>query len=95
MEKEYVSREEFENLKEKVLKMEEELTESNKLLQTIDKKIDVIAEKITTADKMDELKFNPLESRVEKVEANQSWLWKAVGSAIIGLAVKIIFDINK
>lgn len=38
MEKEYVSRKEFENLKEKVLKMEEDLTESQKLLQSIDKK---------------------------------------------------------
>lgn len=95
MEKEYVSREEFESLKEKVLKMEEELTESNKLLQTIDKKIDVISEKIVNSDKIDDLKFKPIEDRVQKLETSKDWLWKAVGSAIIGLAVKIIFDINK
>lgn len=95
MEKEYVSREEFENLKEKVLKMEEELTESNKLLQTIDKKIDVIAEKITTADKMDELKFKPMESKVNKIEANQDWLWKTLIGSILALAIKIIFDITR
>lgn len=91
----FVKREEFENLKEKVIKMEEDLTESQKLLQSIDKKIDVIAEKITTADKIDELKFNPLESRVEKVETNQDWLWKTVIGSILALAVKIIFDITK
>ena len=91
----FVKREEFENLKEKVIKMEEDLTESQKLLQSIDKKIDVIAEKIITNDKIDELKFKPLESKVNKIEANQDWLWKTVIGSILALAIKIIFDITK
>lgn len=99
---EYVKKEEFENLKEKVLKMEEELTESKKLLQTIDKKIDIIGEKITSADKVEELKFKPLEEKIEqnkekvnKVQANQDWLWKTVLGSILALAIKIIFDITR
>jgi hypothetical protein len=95
MEKEYVSREEFEHLKEIVMKQDEKINESEKLLQSIDKKIDVIAEKITSADKIDELKFKPMESRVSKVEANQDWLWKTVIGSILALAIKIIFDITK
>lgn len=92
---EFVKREEFENLKEKVSKMEEELTESNKLLQSIDKKIDIISEKIVSSDKIDELKYKPLESKVTKVEANQEWLWKTVIGSILALAIKIIFDITR
>lgn len=95
MEKEYVSREEFEHLKEIVMKQDEKINESEKLLQSIDKKIDVISEKITSADKIDELKFKPMESRVTKVESNQDWLWKTVIGSILALAIKIIFDITK
>lgn len=92
---EFVKREEFENLKEKVSKMEEELTESNKLLQSIDKKIDIISEKIVSSDKIDDLKFKPIEDRVQKLETSRDWLWKAVGSTLVGLVLKVIFDINK
>lgn len=95
MEREYVSREEFEHLKEIVMKQDEKINESEKLLQNIDKKIDVISEKITSADKIDELKFKPMESRVTKVESNQDWLWKTVIGSILALAIKIIFDITK
>jgi hypothetical protein len=91
----FVKREEFENLKEKVLKMQEELTENKKLLQQIDKKIDIIGEKIISADKIEELKFKPLESKLNKVESNQDWLWKTVLGSILALAIKIIFDITK
>lgn len=93
--KECVSREEFENLKKDVEKLEGNLVESEKLLQNIDKKIDVINEKITTADKIENLKYNPLESRIKKLEESGTWLWRTVGATIIGIAIKIIFDINK
>lgn len=93
--KECVSREEFENLKKDVEKLEGNLVESEKLLQNIDKKIDVINEKITTADKIENLKYNPLESRIKKLEESGTWLWRTVGATIIGIAMKIIFDINK
>lgn len=92
---EYIKREEFDNLKEKVSRMEDELSESKKILQSIDKKIDVIDGKITSAEKIEELKFKPLESKLSKVENNQDWLWKTVIASILGLAIKIIFDITK
>lgn len=93
--KECVSREEFENLKKDVEKLEGNLIESEKLLQNIDKKIDVINEKITNADKIENLKYAPLESKVNKIEANQDWLWKTVLGSILALAIKIIFDITR
>lgn len=95
MTEDYVSREEFENLKEKVIILEKELSESKKLLQNIDKKIDIINEKIITADKIDDLKFNPIEKRVKQLEDDQSWLWKTIIATIIGLGIKIIFDVSK
>ena len=95
MTEDYVSREEFENLKEKVILLEKELSESKKLLQNIDKKIDIISEKIITADKIDDLKFAPMEKRIKKLEDDQSWLWKTVAATIIGIAVKLIFDVSK
>lgn len=95
MTEDYVSREEFENLKEKVIILEKELSESKKLLQAIDKKIDIINEKIITADKIDDLKFNPIEKRVKQLEDDQSWLWKTIIATIIGLGIKIIFDVSK
>ena len=95
MTEDYVSREEFENLKEKVIILEKELSESKKLLQNIDKKIDIISEKIITADKIDDLKFAPMEKRIKKLEDDQSWLWKTVAATIIGLGIKIIFDVSK
>lgn len=95
MTEDYVSREEFENLKEKVIILEKELSESKKLLQNIDKKIDIINEKIITADKIDDLKFNPIEKRVKQLEDDRSWLWKTIIATIIGLGIKIIFDVSK
>lgn len=95
MTEEFVKREEFENLKKNVEKLEENLVASEKLLQTIDKKIDVINEKITSSDKIDELKYNPLDTRLTKVESNQDWLWKTLIASILGLAIKIIFDITR
>ena len=95
MAEDFVKREEFENLKKNVEKLEENLAASEKLLQTIDKKIDVINEKITNSDKIDELKYKPLENRVDKLEESRSWLWKTVGATIIGIVIKLIFDITK
>ena len=91
----YVSRKEFNELKQEVQEIKEEVSEYNKLLLQIDKKIDVITERMSNNDKIDELKLKPLDSRVGKIENNLDWLWKTVGGAILALVVKIIFDINK
>ena len=95
MAEQFVSRVEFETLKSEVEEIKKDMTESTKMLQAIDKKIDVINEKILTADKIDDLKFNPIEKRVKQLEDDRSWLWKTIIATIIGLGIKIIFDVSK
>lgn len=94
MAEEYVKREEFDILKKDVEKIKDEMTENAKTLQSIDKKIDVITERLINADKIDDLKLNPIEKRVSKLEDNLSWVWRAFGAALIGIAVKVVFDIS-
>lgn len=94
MAEEYVKREEFDILKKDVEKIKDEMTENAKTLQSIDKKIDVITERLINADKIDDLKLNPIEKRVSKLEDNLSWVWRAFGGALIAIAVKVVFDIS-
>lgn len=94
MAEEFVKREEFNSLKNDVERIKEEMSENAKTLQSIDKKIDVITERLVSSDKIDELKITPLEKRLTKLEDNQSWLWKAFGTALIGLLVKVVFDVS-
>ncbi len=79
----FVIREEFDALKNEVKEIKEEINEYKGLLQQIDKKIDVITERVSNGAKMDELKLQPLSKRVEKLEENQGWLWKLCASIII------------
>lgn len=95
MTEDYVKREEFDNLKKDVEKLEENLDASEKLLIAIDKKIDVINEKICTADRIENLKYSPLESRINKLEESRNWLWRTVGATVIGLVIKLIVDLSK
>lgn len=83
MSEEFVSRNEFNTLKNEVQELKEEVTEYRSLLQQIDKKIDVIGEKIANGEKIDELKIRPIEKRLQKLEDNQGWLWKLCASIII------------
>jgi len=94
MGEEFVKREEFNNLKNDVERIKEEMSENAKTLQSIDKKIDVITERLVSSDKIDELKISPMEKRLTKLEDNQSWLWKAFGTALIGVLVKVVFDVS-
>ena len=98
METEQVNRTEFNLLKEEVNQIKQDMIESQKLLSQIDKKIDVINEKIITADKIDDLKFTPLEKRVATLEDNQNWLRRTVLGeiiALIGGAVVYVIQIMK
>lgn len=95
MAEDYVSRNEFNNLKEEVQELKEEVGEYKTILTQIDKKIDVISEKIINGEKIDELKLQPIEKRVQKLEDNQSWLSKTLAGTIIGIVIKIIFDFIK
>ena len=98
MAEEFVGRTEFNLLKEEVNAIKKDMAESQKLLQAIDKKIDIINEKVITSDKIDELKLNPLEKRVDKLEDSQVWLRRTlIGEviAIIGGAIIYVLQIMK
>ena len=95
MAEEFVSKIEFNTLKEEVNKIKKETEESSKLLLEIDKKIDIINEKIVTADKIEELKFSPIEKRIKNLEDNQTWLWRTVGASIVALLINVLFNIGK
>lgn len=95
MAEEYVSRTEFNQLKEDVEELKQEMSESSKLLTSIDKKIDVINEKIVTTDKVDDLKFKPLEKRVDTLEESQKWLRRTIVGAIITIVIGAIVYVVK
>lgn len=92
---EFVSRAEFNQLKEEVNEIKQEMSESSKLLQAIDKKIDVINEKIVSSDKIDTLKFAPLEKRVDTLEESQKWLRRTIIGGIITIVIGAIVFVLK
>lgn len=83
MSEEFVSRNEFNSLKQEVQELKIEVNEYKSILTQIDKKIDVIGEKIANGEKIDELKIQPIEKRLQQLEDNQGWLWKLCASIII------------
>lgn len=91
----YVNRIEFEALKDEVREIKEEMSDNSRLLQAIDKKIDVINEKIITSDKIEDLKYAPIEKRVKRLEDSNEWIKRTIGATIIGIVIKIIFDVSK
>ena len=95
MSEEYVNRKEFEQLEDKVNKIEQEMAESSKLLQAIDKKIDIIDAKIVTADKIDDLKLTPLEKRVSTLEDTQKWLRRTIFGGIVTIVIGAIVFVVK
>lgn len=92
MSDEFVSKLEFNQLKEKVDKLEQTMENSEKILQVIERKIDVISEKILNSDQKEELKLQPINTRLNKVEDNQSWLWKTVIGSIIAIVIKFLSE---
>lgn len=95
MSENFVSREEFNGLKQEVQELKIEVNESKSLLSQIDKKLDVITERISNGDKIDELKLKPITKRVEDLEDNQKWLIRTVSATIIGLLIKILYEVSK
>lgn len=90
-----VTRAEFNSLENRVQNIEIEEKENRKLLQAIDKKIDIIDSKIVTADKIEDLKLTPLEKRVTKLEDNQLWLRRTIAGSIIAIIFEaIVFAIK-
>lgn len=90
----YVDRAEFEALKKEVEEIKSEQNKNTDLLHEIDKKIDVISQSMISSEKYEELKFKPLAEKVEKLEESKTWLWRAIGAALITIVVKILFDVN-
>ena len=95
MSEEYVSRNEFNSLKQEVQSIKTEMDENKKLLVAIDKKIDVITERISNADKIDELTLKPLNKRVSDLEESHKWLQRTVWATLIGIVIKILFEVSK
>lgn len=93
MAEEFVNRSEFNSLKEEVQELKAEMSENKTLLTTIDKKIDVITERISNGDKIDELKLKPITKRLDAVEDNQKWTNRTLWATIIGVAVKIFYEV--
>ena len=91
----YVDRKEFELLKEEVKEIKTEMNNNAMLLHTIDKKLDVICQKMESNEQSVNYKIEPIEKRVDKIEDSNKWVWRTVAGSIIALAVKIIFDINR
>ena len=61
---EYVGREEFENLKKEVYEIRSELSKSTELLQKIDKKTDIIFERLETSNKISDLQNEKIETNI-------------------------------
>lgn len=91
----FVSREEFNSLKQEVQELKIEMNENKGILISIDKKIDVITERISNADKIDELKLKPINKRLDELEDRHKWLSRTVLATIIGILIKILFEISK
>ena len=62
----YVKREEFEALKKEVKEIKDSMAKNAELLQDIDKKVDIIAEKISSSNEIEELKIKPIKDKVIK-----------------------------
>lgn len=90
-----VTRAEFNNLENRVKNIEIEEKENRKLLQMIDKKIDIIDSKIVTADKIEDLKLTPLEKRVDKLEDSQLWLRRTVVGSVLAIVFEAIVFVIK
>ena len=95
MTNETVSRKEFEKLEEKVNDLEETMFKNSDLLNQIDKKVDGILIKLEDSNTINNLTLKPLSERVTKIEDNQTWQWRTIGATIIGIIIKIIFDVSK
>ena len=61
---EYVSREEFENLKKEVAEIKTELSKSMEILQKIDKKCDIISERLENSNKISDLQNEKIENNI-------------------------------
>ncbi len=95
MEKDFVNRAEFEQLKKEVNDIKQELAESSRLLIEIDKKIDIIDGKVITADKIEDLKLTPLEKRVSSLEDIVKWIRRTIFAGLITTITGVVVFVVK
>lgn len=97
----YVKKEEFEEFKKEFNALKDDRKKDVQLLIAIDKKVDVIFEKITNSSNSEELKIKvieekedlklqPIKEKIAKIEKHQIWLWETVIGTIIGVIIKFI-----
>jgi len=105
MSEEFVSRDEFNDLKQEVQELKLEFNESKNILTMIDKKIDVITERLENTTKVSDLqnenietritsKLEPMQKEIDEIKDSRKWLWRTIGAVIIGIVIKIIFDVS-
>lgn len=92
---EFVSREEFENLKTEVAEIKEDLSKSSEMLKNIDKRTDIILEKLEGFNKISNMQIEPIKKDIEELKSNSQWIWRTLASVIIGIIAKIIFDFTR
>lgn len=92
---EFVGREEFENLKTEVAEIKEEMSKSGELLKNIDKRTDIILEKLEGFNKISNMQIEPIKKDIEELKSNSQWIWRTLASVIIGIIAKIIFDFTR
>lgn len=102
MPNEFVSREEFNNLKLEVAEIKDEMSKNSEVLQSIDKKTSIIFEKLDNFEKVSNMQIEPLKKDITKntedikeIKSNNQWLWRTSLGTIIGIVIKIVFDVYK
>lgn len=91
MNEDFVTKTEFDELKKQVDKLESNMSEIEHLFQAIDKKIDVISEKINSGANVTDLKIQPIEKRVFDLEESQKWVTRAIIGEVIAIVCAFIF----
>ena len=105
MSEDFVSRNEFNNLKQEVQEIKIEMNENKDILQAISRKCDVITERLENTTKISDLqnenietritsKLEPMQKEIDEIKDNRKWLWRTIGAVIIGIVIKIIFDVS-
>ena len=99
---EFVSREEFENLKAEVAEIKDEMGKTGELLKNIDKRTDIILEKLDNFSTVYNMRIEPLKKDISKntedikeIKSNNQWLWRTSLGIILSIVIKIIFDMYK
>lgn len=85
MANEFVSREEFDSLKKEVAEIKEEFDKSTDLLNKIDKKTDIIFEKLDNFSRVSNMQIEPLKKDIDKntedikeLKSNSQWAWRSI-----------------